>query len=122
MSSIMMALILECSTYVSYRAPGGYCYVAISIFIIVASIIDHYIVAIISDRQNTTGLSGFPSGIIRENWNGTEKISMAPAQGRDAQLEKCKHYLCYLQKLNYLVKCWKHLRARTKLVLVKVVS
>ena len=24
---------------------------------------------------------GFPSGIIRSNWNDTEKISMAPAQG-----------------------------------------
>ena len=24
---------------------------------------------------------GFPSGIIRYNWNDTEKISMAPAQG-----------------------------------------
>ena len=24
---------------------------------------------------------GFPSGIIRQNWNDTEKISMAPAQG-----------------------------------------
>ena len=25
--------------------------------------------------------AGFPSGIIRQNWNDTEKISMAPAQG-----------------------------------------
>ena len=24
---------------------------------------------------------GFPSGIIRYHWNGTEKTSMAPAQG-----------------------------------------
>ena len=26
-------------------------------------------------------LAGFLSGIIRQNWNDTEKISMAPAQG-----------------------------------------
>ena len=33
---------------------------------------------------------GFPSGIIRYNWNDTEKISMAPtAQGWHAQIEKC---------------------------------
>ena len=25
--------------------------------------------------------NGFPSGIIRQNWNETEKISTAPAQG-----------------------------------------
>ena len=31
-----------------------------------------------------------PSGIIRERWNGTEKTSMAPAQGRHAHIEKCK--------------------------------
>ena len=24
---------------------------------------------------------GFPSGIIRKNWNDAEKLSMAPAQG-----------------------------------------
>ena len=35
---------------------------------------------------------GFPSGIIRYNWNDTEKFSMAPAQGWHAQIEKCKHY------------------------------
>ena len=32
---------------------------------------------------------GFPSGIIRKNWNDAEKISMAPAQGWHAQIEKC---------------------------------
>ena len=31
---------------------------------------------------------GFPSGIICQNWNDTEKISMAPAQGWHAQIEK----------------------------------
>ena len=33
---------------------------------------------------------GFPSGIIRYNWNDTEMISMALAQGWHAQIEKCK--------------------------------
>ena len=31
--------------------------------------------------------NGFLSGIIRQNWNDTEKISMAPAQGWHAQVE-----------------------------------
>jgi hypothetical protein len=35
---------------------------------------------------------GFPSGIIRQSWNDTEKISMAPAQGWHAQIEKCKQW------------------------------
>ena len=35
---------------------------------------------------------GFPSGIIRLRWNDTEKISIAPAQGCHAQIEKCKQY------------------------------
>ena len=39
---------------------------------------------------------GFPSGIIRKNWNDTEKISMAPAQGWQAQIEKCKQLLIRL--------------------------
>ena len=32
-------------------------------------------------NHNHDDTSGFPSGIIRENWNDTENISMAPAQG-----------------------------------------
>ena len=41
---------------------------------------------------------GFPSGIICSHWNDTEKISMAPAQGRHAQIEKRKQFVCYVQK------------------------
>ena len=33
---------------------------------------------------------GLPSGIIRKNWNDTEMINMAPAQGWHAQSEKGK--------------------------------
>ena len=36
---------------------------------------------------------GFPSGILRQNWNDAEKISMAPAQGWHAHIEKCKQYI-----------------------------
>ena len=36
-------------------------------------------------------LYGSPPGIIRKHWNDTEKIGMPPAQGRHAQMEKCKH-------------------------------
>ena len=36
--------------------------------------------------------NGFPPGSIRQNWKGTEKISMAPAQGWHAQIGKCKHF------------------------------
>ena len=36
-----------------------------------------------------TTIEGFPSGVIRESWNDAEKISMALAQGRHAQIEKC---------------------------------
>ena len=32
----------------------------------------------LNKRRHT---AGFPSGIIRYNWNDTEKFSMAPAQG-----------------------------------------
>ena len=39
---------------------------------------------------------GFLSGIIRQNWNGTEKISMAPAQGWHAQFEKYNHFFVAL--------------------------
>ena len=35
---------------------------------------------------------GFPSGIVRWNWNDTEKISTAPAQGWHAQIGKCKRF------------------------------
>ena len=35
--------------------------------------------------------NGFPSGIIRSHWNDAEKISVAPAQGCHAQIEKSKH-------------------------------
>ena len=41
-----------------------------------------------------TNTEGSPSGIVRSNWNDTEKISVAPAQGRRAQIEKCKQYVC----------------------------
>ena len=33
------------------------------------------------EAQQVPDLRGFPSGIIRSDWNDTEKISMAPAQG-----------------------------------------
>ena len=36
---------------------------------------------------------GFPSGIILSNWNDTENIRKAPAQGWHAQMEKCKQLL-----------------------------
>ena len=39
-----------------------------------------------------THTSGFPSGIIRSNWNDTEKISMAPAQGWHAKIQKCMYF------------------------------
>ena len=35
---------------------------------------------------------GLPSGIILENWNDAENISMAPEQGRHAHIEKCKQF------------------------------
>ena len=31
---------------------------------------------------------GSPPGAVRENWKDAEKISMAPAQGRRAHIEK----------------------------------
>ena len=55
---------------------------------------DYGIQALLKDLQLfKTGLVnkmavGFLSGIIRQNWNDTEKISMAPAQGRHAQVQK----------------------------------
>ena len=41
-------------------------------------------------KNNITVHVGFPLGIIREHWSDAEKISMAPAQGLYAQIEKCK--------------------------------
>ena len=35
-------------------------------------------------------MNRIPFGDHQLNWNETEKISMAPAQGRHAQIEKCK--------------------------------
>ena len=35
----------------------------------------------------------FPSGIIGQTWNSTEKISMAPAQGWHAHIERCKQFV-----------------------------
>ena len=45
-------------------------------------------------KQQTTAQqqTGFPSGIIHDNWNDPEKTSVAPAQGWHAQIEKCKHF------------------------------
>ena len=37
-------------------------------------------------------LLGLPSRIIRQNWDVTEKICTAPAQGRHPQIEKCNHF------------------------------
>ena len=34
-----------------------------------------------------------PYGVIRKNWNDTEKISMAPAQGWHAQIENVSLFL-----------------------------
>ena len=45
-----------------------------------------------ASRPKVQGHLGFPSGIIRYDWNDTEKISMAPAQGWHAQIEKCKQF------------------------------
>ena len=48
---------------------------------------DYGIQALLKDLQLfktgsvNNGTLGFLSGIIRQNWNDTEKISMAPAQG-----------------------------------------
>ena len=39
---------------------------------------------------------GFLSGIIRQNWNDTEKISMAPAQGWHAKSWSIPHFLSAL--------------------------
>ena len=44
-------------------------------------------------------LFGFPSGIIRYNLNDTENISVAPAQGWRAQIEKCKQFMLSSIKL-----------------------
>ena len=53
----------------------------------------------------TTREAGFPSGTIRQNRTDTEKISMAPAQGRHAHIEKCKQfdYGCYRHYMIILV-------------------
>ena len=48
-----------------------------------------------------------PFGVIRKNWNDTEKISMAPAQGWHAQIENVS--LFFLLWQNKCVKK-KHLR------------
>ena len=46
------------------------------------------------DLETRSLLSGgFPSGIIRQNRNDAEKISMAHAQGWQAQIEKCRQML-----------------------------
>ena len=42
---------------------------------------------------NFTQLSLEPLGAIRKNWNDTEKISMAPAQGWHAQIENVSLFL-----------------------------
>ena len=54
---------------------------------------------------------GFPSVIIRENWNDTENISMAPAQGWHAHIEKCKQFRCHVQNClaSLLLRTRKHL-------------
>ena len=41
-------------------------------------------------NNNKQRPDGFPSGIIRYNWNVTDNISMARAQGCPALIEKCK--------------------------------
>ena len=46
-----------------------------------------------------TRLSGFPSGIIRWNWNDPEKIRVAPAQGHNTNREM---YLIVMA----LERCW----------------
>ena len=48
-------------------------------------------------RKKKRAMSGSPSGVIRQNWNDTEKISMAPAQGWHAQIEKCNTIFFYLR-------------------------
>ena len=52
--------------------------------------------------SHTSICTGFPSGIIRLNWNGTESRSVAPAQGWHAQVEKCKH--CSMKAHQYHVQ------------------
>ena len=42
---------------------------------------------------------GTPSGVIRKNWNDTEKISMAPAQGWHAQIENVSLFLCLFEEI-----------------------
>ena len=51
---------------------------------------------------------GFPSGIICENWSGTDNINMAPAQGWHVQSEKCKHAIyiyIYMYVYMYMYMC-----------------
>ena len=48
---------------------------------IITFIIIIIIIIIILKQKHLPSHHGFPSGIIRQNWNDTEKISMAPAQG-----------------------------------------
>ena len=46
-----------------------------------------------------TSVISEPSGVIRKNWNDTEKISMAPAQGWHAQIENVSLFLLIVWNL-----------------------
>ena len=45
-------------------------------------------------------ISGWQSG--PENWNDTEKIIMAPAQGWHTQIEKCNQFFCMTRGAQYM--------------------
>ena len=78
-----MCVYIYIYTHISIHlpTPGAVCFSIMIVIIITITMFVIIILFISSIKLLVVSIVGFPSGIIREHWNDTEKISMAPAQG-----------------------------------------